>query len=56
MPDIPGFSLLSPAAEPDGRKGGKILRVHCKVVIDVGFITPAVIQAVPVEPVFCEQT
>ena len=48
------FGLVLPAAEPVGCKDGKIRKVNCKVAVKVGFITPAVIQTVPVEPAFCE--
>ena len=46
--------LSLPAAQPTGGKGGEIRKVNRKVVIEVGFVTPAVIQTVPVEPAFCE--
>ena len=48
------FGFVLPADEPAGGKCGEIRIVNCMVVIEVGFITPAVIQAVPVEPAACE--
>ena len=52
--NVLGFGWGLRAGEPVLGEDGEIRKVNRKVVIEVGFITPAVIQTVPIEPAFRE--